>query len=335
MTEQKNLTVTVRDLIAANYEVYEKRENPDGPQQALPQTELVAYVFDKKSHHGGISYYHEQSGTLVLAHRGSATVKDWLVTDRQIMFGKYETRADTHALEFADKVLTQLQATGKPVTNIIETGHSKGGRESQMVLAKLLAQGQIPCVGLTFNSARVDPDVKKGLSDIPHINLRMNGGSFISTDVVTSYGKHLGQTVDFPNPDVNFLVSAHSLDSFAKGLQRFPGLAEMDVREVVKLCQQGLSIEELNQHGLKSMADMDKAINTADQAAYTPPTQDFFSANKIGTGMGLGYGLAGGSKEPAKVNMSALGHYLSKGDKGTDQTNDKDGEPQYKPPRMA
>ena len=254
-------------------------------------------------------------------------------------------------MEFVEKVLAQLHATGRPVTNIIETGHSKGGRESQMVLAKLLTEGQIPCVGLTFNSARVHPDVKKGLDDIPHINLRMDGGHIWSRDVVTSYGQHMGQTVDFSNPDVKFIISAHSLASFAQGLQRLPGLAKMDVREVVLLCRQGLNIEEINEYGLKSMVEMNQASqmeSTTRDSSPFPQVSQFAAQGHMGASKSavamtqtslIGSGLAPPNAETTKVNHAALGAYLPAGVKDAAITDTSSVKPTFppkpKPPSMG
>ena len=246
--EHGKSTVTLKDLISVNKDTYRLLHDPKTKPEGIPGFELVRHNFDKTSHHSGIAFYHENSGTVVLGHRGSATVKDWLVTDPQILLGAKQTKADVAAITFAESVLAELDRNRKPISNIIETGHSKGGRESQMVTAHLTQKGIIPCVGLTFNSAMISKEVKLPDIDYDHVNLRIHGGSIFKIDPVSSVGRQLGENVDFPHPEVKSFIHAHSLGSFETGLIHYPEIEAMDVRDLVSNCKQSLTIPEINNH---------------------------------------------------------------------------------------
>lgn len=106
-------------------------DNPDAKLIGIKGFDLIRHEHDKRSDHSALAYYQESTGTLVLGHRGSATAKDWLMTDVAIAFNAKQTKADLAAIKFADSVIWDLNRDEKPVNTVIETGHSKGGRESQ------------------------------------------------------------------------------------------------------------------------------------------------------------------------------------------------------------
>lgn len=257
MSEKKDGTVTVADLLEVSKETYRLLDNPDSPSNVLPGFEYLGYSFDKVSHHGGVAFYHEDSATVVLGHRGSATAKDWLVTDVKIALGAEQTKADIAAIDFAEGVLADLNRRKKAVSQVIETGHSKGGRESQMVIAHLTQKGEVPCVGITFNSARISPEIKFAGLQYDHVNLRMRGTNVFKVDPVSSYGKHLGQNVDFPNPEVRNFVHAHKIGTFDSGLAHMSEIGGMEVRKFVDSCQQGLTVTAINE-AQKSQNRQDK-----------------------------------------------------------------------------
>ena len=106
-------------------------DNPDAKLIGIKGFDLIRHEHDKRSDHSALAYYQESTGTLVLGHRGSATAKDWLMTDVAIAFNAKQTKADLAAIKFADSVIWDLNRDEKPVNTVIETGHSKGGHESQ------------------------------------------------------------------------------------------------------------------------------------------------------------------------------------------------------------
>lgn len=242
--------VTVDDLLEVNKHTYRLLSDPKAKPKGLPGFEFIRYNFDKTSHHGGAAYYHEGSGTVVLGHRGSATAKDWLVTDTGILLGKKQTKADVAAVDFAESVMAELASNKKLISGVVETGHSKGGRESQAVTAHLASKGIIPCVGLTFNSAMISKKTKLPDIDYDHVNLRMTGGGLFKTDVVSSVGTQLGKNADFPNPEVKNFIQAHLLGSFDSGLKRLSEIGGMAVHDLIASCKKGLSIPQINEQAM-------------------------------------------------------------------------------------
>lgn len=242
--DKKKGRLSVRDLVNANEAAYQLLKYPERWPDSLNGFDCIRTTFDVKSHHGGVAYYCEETGTLLLAHRGSVTARDWLITDVGIAFGVKETAADLAAVRFAQSVLDDLNRSGKPINDVIETGHSKGGRESQMVTAFLTNQRLIPCVSLTFNAARVIESVKQQGMYYNHINLRTVGGNLLAVDPVSSFGKQLGKNIDFHDTDAKMFL-AHSLNSFHSGLDKFHEIGEMDVKEFVSQCMMGKSVSEI------------------------------------------------------------------------------------------
>ena len=145
---------------------------------------LENYTYHSDSNHSAVTLWHEKTATAVFAHRGSAgdkkgLLKDWIQTDfGEIgLLGKMLTKADEAAIGYVNYQFDRVVKAHPDLKNIFETGHSKGGRESQNAakflegklnnylairevafeqqLTSVPAPKTIALTALTFNSARV------------------------------------------------------------------------------------------------------------------------------------------------------------------------------------
>lgn len=165
---------------------------------------LENYTFHPASNHGALTLWHEPSDTAVFAHRGSAgdkvgLIKDWLKTDfGEIgLLGKGLTKADEAAIGYVNYQFDRVVRKHPGIKNIFETGHSKGGRESQNAalflesklnsyialreiafeekLTKVPPPQKIGLTSLTFNSARIH----KGVSRMKLLGEKFSNSGFI------------------------------------------------------------------------------------------------------------------------------------------------------------
>lgn len=145
---------------------------------------LENYTYHSDSNHSAVTLWHEDTATAVFAHRGSAgdtkgLAKDWVQTDfGEIgLLGKMLTKADEAAIGYVNFQFDRVVKEHPNLKNIFETGHSKGGRESQnaakflegklnnyLAIREVAFEQQLTTVpapkaigltALTFNSARV------------------------------------------------------------------------------------------------------------------------------------------------------------------------------------
>lgn len=261
--------VTVQDLINVCHDTYKLHKNPDAQPIGIPGFELVKHEFDRESHHSGVAYYQEQSGTLVMGHRGSATARDWLVTDVGIALNAKETKSDLAAIRFAESVLDRLDRENKPVHVVIETGHSKGGRESQTVLRHICDQGQglVQGVGLTFNSARVHKTKDQVTREYDHVNLQVTGGSKFSTDAVSAWGSHLGEHVKIVNPEVKTFVGAHGMAAVEGAVKSYKNMEGLDVRNFVQGVKNRLPLDQITNENTGQKRTAEEIIKAHHQFA--------------------------------------------------------------------
>lgn len=238
----------IKQLIEANKNSYARLRNPGSDTlDELKNYNVVKYAMDERSDHGGLAYYNPEDKTLIVAHRGSETRRDWLVTDVQIAVGVKETLADMAAMRFTDSVIEKLDRNGHDIDLIVQTGHSKGGRESQMCVKKLVETTDIECIGMTFNAARIHGKQKNKDIDYPSVNLRVTGGSAFSTDVVSSFGQQLGHNVDVTLPNVKNFIQAHKLSTFDSMIETYPELSNMDIKDVMREIKKGVQLASIEQ----------------------------------------------------------------------------------------
>jgi len=80
---------------------YNKSSNFDGFQE-------YAYTNPNHGHYSGVALYNVETEELIIAHRGSVTKVDWLITDLAIASVHEKSASDVAALDFADMVLQEL-----------------------------------------------------------------------------------------------------------------------------------------------------------------------------------------------------------------------------------
>lgn len=202
----------LKDLVDASKNTYKYQAHAE--ENGVTNFTLFSTTFDEKSNHSGLAYVNENSGEVIVAHRGTdfTKVKD-IVTDLQIALNWKETKADMSAVKFTDSVIDDLIDQGFEIKKVIQTGHSLGGRLAQHCLKTLNNTSDYKAQSITFNSARISThDVSEQKYD--HLNLRIKGNGLFTTDLVTSYGDHLGKTVDVILPEIKNFIQAHKLSSF-------------------------------------------------------------------------------------------------------------------------
>lgn len=203
---------TLKDLVDASKNTYTYQAFAE--EKGVNGYKLFSTSFDEKSNHSGLAYINQDSGEVLVAHRGTdfSKLKD-IVTDAQIALNWKETKADMAAVRFTEKVIDNLIDQNFDIKKVISTGHSLGGREAQHCLKILKDTSDYQAEAVTFNSARVSLSGTEG-KEYDHLNLRLKGTKILSTDLVTSFGSHLGETVDIVLPEVKNFIQAHKLTSF-------------------------------------------------------------------------------------------------------------------------
>ena len=248
----------IRDLVQITQNTYQRLTDPTGSKdlKISGNLDFVGYAKDARSDHGGIAYYDKAKKEVVIGNRGSATARDWLVTDPQIVLGVRETLADIAAKRFADKVINDLDRKNQKIETITCVGHSLGGHQSQMVLAHLtdIAIPNVECQSVTFNSLGVHKSLKQENTEYNHVNLQVTGNgkiAFASTDLVSEIRTQLGQNFNVPL-NVGNPISAHKMTTAAKMLDEYPETSKLTAKEMLKLIQQGMNIKTIEQHQNKN-----------------------------------------------------------------------------------
>ena len=189
------------------------------------------YTFDFETNHGGLTLWHEPSKSAVFAHRGSeksdwaGVIKDWVKTDglEIVLMGKRLSRADEVAIKYVDHQFNELVKEYPDIENVVETGHSKGGRESQNAaaflsrkignymalrqvaydekLTKIKPPKNINLTALTFNSARVRTVTRlvEWANKIGHSNFVAKAFSNTLKYVSSHFEKRLNKRIDSIN----------------------------------------------------------------------------------------------------------------------------------------
>lgn len=203
---------SLKDLVDASKNTYSYQT--EAKENGVEGFSLFSTSYDEKSNHSALAYINDNNGEVIVAHRGTdfTKLKD-IVTDTQIALNWKETKADIAAVRFTEKVIDDLIDRDFEISKIISTGHSKGGREAQHCLKVLSNTSDYKNQAVTFNSARIS---LSGTNDkeYDHLNLRLKGTGFLTTDLVTSVGSHLGTTVDIVLPDIKNFIQAHRLTTF-------------------------------------------------------------------------------------------------------------------------
>lgn len=206
----------INQILKANHGTYNALKDVNSVEAKIDDFELIQYKHDKKSDHGAVAYYSPIEKTVLIAHRGSATFKDWMVNNPKIakeVLGKpLETMADVQAKRFTNNVLELLDRGGNEIDLVISSGHSKGGRESSHALIEIADNLKLNNMGLTFNSA---PIKHHNDNQYNHVNLRLSGGNFYNSDVVSVLGNQLGENYKVISQKITNPITAHSLNSFS------------------------------------------------------------------------------------------------------------------------
>lgn len=269
--------LNLKDLLKANHLSYAILGNRTADAKVIDNYELVEVGHDKQSDHGAVALYSEQDKTLLVAHRGSKTWKDWVVNNPQIALGVEETLSDIAAKNFTRNAVRRLDRKGVEIEYLVQSGHSKGGRETQVSLKDIENRKNlgIKSLGITFNAAPVSM-FKEVEGDYNHVNLQVSGGSVFNTDIVSSFGHQLGDNVKVPvkmheglvSNILLGIVSSHKLGAFDKLAVEMPNMSSAPVQKVAALLKAGIPIAEMefacNPHPINMYEELNKANLSSD-----------------------------------------------------------------------
>ncbi|UNW08248.1 DUF2974 domain-containing protein (plasmid) [Acinetobacter variabilis] len=235
----------IKNLLDASKNTYQYQAQ--AKENGVKDFTLFSTTFDEKSNHSGLAYINESSGEVIVAHRGTdfTKVKD-IVTDLKIVMNWKETKADISAVKFTDSVIDDLIDQSFDIKKVIQTGHSLGGRLAQHCLKTLSETSDYKAESITFNSARVSTHDTQD-KEFNHLNLRAKGNGAFTTDLVTSFGSHLGETVDIVLPEIKNFIQAHKLTSFELMEEHYKKIfSEIPISDLIQLSKKSNDFELLS-----------------------------------------------------------------------------------------
>lgn len=90
--------------------------------------------------------------------------------------------------------------------------------------------------GVTFNSA----PIKNPTGNVyEHVNLQLSGGNILNTDIVSAFGKQLGENYKVVSKEINNPISAHLLSNFKHIQNENPAFVKDDLSKVLNHIKQG------------------------------------------------------------------------------------------------
>ena len=252
----------IDQLIKASSETYTALKDPKAISPKIDDFELIQYKFDTETKHGGAAYYNPNDKSVIIAHRGSATLTDWLKHNPKIameVIGKpRETMADVAGKRFTNNMLEMLDRQGNEIGLVLQVGHSLGGRVSQHSLIEVVENLKLDAKGVTFNSA----PIKNPTGNVyEHVNLQLSGGNMLNTDIVSAFGKQLGENYKVVSKEINNPISAHLLSNFKHIQNENPAFVKDDLSKVLNHIKQG-----------KDYFEYQAEANTQKSVAYSIPS---------------------------------------------------------------
>ena len=270
----------IKTLIAVNHNAYSALKNPNDIEAKIGNYEFIGYKRDMKSDHGGIAYYNPEDKSVIIAHRGSATLKDWLNHNPRIaleIIGKpIETMADVSGKRFTNQILEQLDKQGNEIGLIIQSGHSLGGRISQSSLIEITENLNLETKSLTFNSAPIKNPTERDYKE-DHINLKLSGGSIYNTDLVSSFGTQLGENYKVISDKIGNPITAHSLKSFAHIERESSQFVSDDLAKIFKHVKDGKMYADYP----KDLLSVDKYFEEETKTIYSLASNSAGDKSKV------------------------------------------------------
>lgn len=222
--------VNLETLYTACKNSYTRLHNDSNACEPIDGFREIKYQFDEKTHHGAVSYYNDETAELIIAHRGSVTLKDWMNTDVKIALRAKQTPADLAAVDYTNRLINEMRSRRLPIKHIHAVGHSKGGREAQVTAVNLIKG--IPYTCITFNAPGINPKIKEPDKEYNHLNIRVT--TKLRGDIVSlAGGEPLGNTLNLQLGN-SMVLSCHTMDSVKKALEDHKQIATMPVDELIK-----------------------------------------------------------------------------------------------------
>ncbi|ENV52091.1 hypothetical protein L292_2101 [Acinetobacter junii CIP 107470 = MTCC 11364] len=254
--------VNLEVVYTACKNAYTRLHNDESACDPIDGFKEIKYEFDEKTHHGAVSYYNDNTKELIVAHRGSVTLKDWLDTDVRIALRAKQTPADLAAIDYTHRLINELRQKRQPISKIYLVGHSKAGHEAQVGAVNLIKG--IPYTCITLNAPGINPKIKNPDVEYNHINIRVT--TKLRGDIVSlAGGKPLGHTLNLQLGEG--LFACHTMDSVKKAMEKHKDLAQMPVDELIKATRVNMNLNVKQPETPKK--EMDYTKNTHNMSNLT------------------------------------------------------------------
>lgn len=267
---QQPKTASVSDLLKINDFCYEHRKDPNTAVPEIPGFKLLKAQYDAKTGHGGAAFHNAESGILIIGHRGThAKIGDLLTsnpvsseayndirTDAKAVLGAKRTEADQMAINFTESIIKDLSRRHEKINHIVQTGHSKGGREAQVATSHLVAQGKFDCSAMTFNSLGIHKSQFDSKVSYNHCNVQQVGTWPLSADIPSKLYNQIGGNNKMVNPTCKNALTAHSLNTVKNSFETYHSECnKMDALELISMHKKGL-----NMRGIEDYANAIKQV---------------------------------------------------------------------------
>lgn len=230
--------INLETLYTACKNSYTRLHNDANACEPIDGFREIKYEFDEKTHHGAVSYYNDETAELIIAHRGSVTLKDWMNTDVKIALKAKQTPADLAAVDYTSRLINEMRQKKLNIKQILAVGHSKGGHEAQVSAVNLIKG--IPYTCVTFNAPGINPKIKEPNKEYNHVNIRVT--TKLRGDIVSlAGGEPLGHTLNLQLAN-SMVLSCHTMDSIKKAMDDHKSLATMPVDELIKATRVNMSM---------------------------------------------------------------------------------------------
>ena len=287
---QQPKTASVSDLLKINDYCYEHRKDPNAAVPEIPGFKLLQAQYDTKTGHGGVAFHNSETGVLIVGHRGThAKIGDLLTsnplsseayndirTDAKAVLGAKRTEADQMAINFTEGVIKDLSRRQEKISHIVQTGHSKGGREAQVATCHLAAQGKFDCSAMTFNSLGIHKSQFDPKISYNHVNVQQVGNWPMSADVPSKLYNQIGGNNQIVNPTCKNALTAHTRTTLKESFSVYHAECnKMDALDLIAMHKKGMNMRGIDDYSsaVKQVKEMSSQAVIHDKDSSMSVTQ--------------------------------------------------------------